>query len=80
MTNTAKTMTIVDLTEVLDTDARTARKFLRSITPAEEQPGKGSRWVISATAANLKSLTKKFADFEAARAAKVEDDAEVEAE
>ena len=67
------------LAEVLGTDARTTRKFLRSITPKEDQPGKGSRWEVKGTKANIASLVKRFAAFtadedaaKAARAAKAE--------
>ena len=48
----------------LTTDARTARKFLRSVTPADEQPGKGSRWAIEKR--DIRSLKSKFAKFVAA--------------
>lgn len=43
------------------TDARTMRKFLRSITPKDAQPGKGSRWEIKK--AELRGLRKKFTEF-----------------
>lgn len=57
------TYTVSDLATRLDTDARTTRKFLRSITPADEQPGKGSRWVIEAK--QVRSLQAKFKKFTA---------------
>lgn len=57
------TITVTDLATELDTDARTARKFLRSITPAEAQPGKGSRWSIEKR--EVRSLKSKFARFTA---------------
>lgn len=62
------TITVTDLATELNTDARTARKFLRSITPAEEQPGKGSRWAIEKR--DVRSLRSKFSKFteEAAKA------------
>lgn len=44
-------------------DGRTVRKFLRSVTPREEQPGKGHRWSVRNTAA----LRKAFAEWDAAR-------------
>jgi hypothetical protein len=47
----------------VDSDGRTVRKFLRSVTPREDQPGKGNRWAISNTAA----LRKAFAEWDAAR-------------
>lgn len=55
------TLNVTDLAARLDTDARTTRKFLRSITPADEQPGKGARWSIEARRiTSLKSQFKKY--------------------
>ena len=69
----------------LGTDARTTRKFLRSITPKDAQPGKGSRWEIKKS--EVRSLRKKFAEFTAAaekareaREAKTEPETETELE
>lgn len=59
------TITVTDLASKLDTDPRTARKFLRSITPADSHPGKGSRWSIEAR--DVRSLQSKFKKFEAAQ-------------
>lgn len=64
----SKTMTPAELASELGSDARTTRKFLRSITPRDEQPGKGSRWAVEANARQLASLRKKFAAFEKAQA------------
>lgn len=58
------TIDIATLATELDTDARTTRKFLRSITPADAQPGKGSRWAIEKR--EVRSLKSKFAKFEKA--------------
>lgn len=58
-------LTAALLADALGTDARTARKFLRSITPKDAQPGKGSRWEIKATKTELTALAKKFAKFTA---------------
>ena len=52
------TINVTELSEKLGTTGRTARKFLRSITPVEEQPGKGGRWSIEK--AQVRTLTKKF--------------------
>jgi len=82
-------ITPAELALELGTDARTTRKFLRSITPRDEQPGKGSRWGIKGTKTNIASLKKRFAEFaaaqEAARAARdakaaapADDDADAE--
>ena len=69
------TITVTDLADELNTDARTARKFLRSVTPSEEQPGKGGRWQIEKRdIRSLRSKFSKFAEVEAARKeAKVEE-------
>lgn len=65
------TLTPADLATELGTDPRTARKFLRSITPRDEQPGKGARWEIKGTKTNIAAMRKKFSSFqEAAEAAK----------
>lgn len=63
MTNTAPTIDIKALAEALDTDARTTRRFLRSITPKDSHPGKGSRWAIEKK--DLASLKKQFATYSA---------------
>lgn len=67
MTATA-TLTPADLATELGTDARTARKFLRSITPKDEQPGKGSRWALKGTKTAIAAYRKQFTAFEAAQA------------
>lgn len=56
-------ITVNELATTLETSPRTARKFLRSITAKDEQPGKGKRWSIEKR--DVRSLTKKFADFQA---------------
>jgi hypothetical protein len=71
------TITVTDLATELNTDARTARKFLRSVTPSEEQPGKGGRWQIEKR--DIRSLRSKFSKFaEAETARKAEKAAPVE--
>jgi hypothetical protein len=55
------TINVTELAVELDTDARTARKFLRSITPKDEQPGKGSRWSIEKR--EVRSMKSKFAKY-----------------
>jgi len=62
------TINIAELAIELDTDPRTARKFMRSITPAEGQPGKGGRWGIEKR--EVRSLKSKFAKFAAELAEK----------
>ena len=56
------TLTVNELAEQLETSPRTTRKFLRSITPKDEQPGKGKRWSIEKR--DIRGLKKKFSDFE----------------
>lgn len=53
---------VQDLALELGTDARTARKFLRKVTPADAQPGKGGRWSIEKR--DIRSLKSKFAKFQ----------------
>lgn len=65
----AKTLTTTEFAAELETDARTARKFLRSITPKEGQPGKGSRWVIPGNARDITKFKKQFEEWAAAREA-----------
>lgn len=64
----AATLTPAQLATELGTDARTTRKFLRSITPKDAQPGKGSRWAIKGTKTEIAAMRKKFTAFEAAQA------------
>lgn len=74
MTNTTATLTVTDLAEALETDPRTTRKFLRAITPKEEQPGKGSRWAIDKK--KVTGMKKQFKSYAEALAAKAEAPAE----
>jgi hypothetical protein len=60
------TINVTELATELDTDGRTARKFLRSITPKDEQPGKGSRWSIEKR--DVRSMKSQFTKFQAAQA------------
>ena len=66
----------------LGTDPRTVRKYLRSITPKDEQPGKGGRWALDGTKRSLNTHRKQFNEWHkkqleerAARAAKAAEDA-----
>jgi hypothetical protein len=62
-----------ELAAELDTDSRTVRKFLRSVTPKDAQPGKGSRWGIEKK--QVRSLRSQFVKFQAAQAEKAAQDA-----
>lgn len=64
-----KSLTPAEFAEMVDSDGRTVRKFLRSITPKEDQPGKGSRWSLPGTKREVTSLSKRFADWQAAQEA-----------
>jgi hypothetical protein len=82
MINMSKTMTTNEFSTELGTDSRTLRKFLRSITPKDEQPGKGSRWVLPANARDINKAKKNFTEWsakqaeeKAARAAKAAEEA-----
>lgn len=55
-------ITVKDFALEIDTDARTARKFLRAVTPREDHPGKGSRWAIEKK--QIRSLKSKFTKWE----------------
>jgi hypothetical protein len=68
----ATLMTPADLATELESDARTIRKFLRSVTAKEDQPGKGSRWMIEKK--QLRSLRSQYAKWVAAQAKPVEDE------
>ena len=62
----ATILTPADLAAEFDTDARTVRKFLRSVTPKDDQPGKGSRWNIEKK--QLRSLRSQYTKWVAAQA------------
>lgn len=69
----AATLSAKDVAQALDTDARTARKFLRSELGTI---GKGKRWAIEAK--QMRSLKSKFAKWNDARpVATANDDDEV---
>jgi len=63
MIDMSKVVTPSELAVQFETDGRTVRKFLRSITPRDEQPGKGGRWSIDGTAKNVNKLRKQFNDW-----------------
>jgi hypothetical protein len=61
------TITPAELAETVNSDGKTVRKFLRSITPKEDQPGKGSRWAIDGSKRSLTKLQKQFATWNQAQ-------------
>jgi hypothetical protein len=64
----AKTMSPSEIAVEFESNGREVRKFLRSITPKDEQPGKGSRWSVPANATQLKKLRKQFDEWALAKA------------
>lgn len=52
------TITPAEFAEAAGTDSKTARRFLRSIIPAEMRPGKGGHWAIDASL--LDELVRRF--------------------
>lgn len=62
------TLTTAQAAEKLETTPRELRKFLRSITPKDDQPGKGSRWTLEAK--KVTGLRKQFSTWKAAQEAK----------
>lgn len=74
----ATLLTPADLATELGTDPRTVRKFLRSITAKDDQPGKGARWSIEKK--RLVSLRKQFAKWNAENEAKAAEKAAENAE
>jgi hypothetical protein len=61
----AQTITPTEFAATVSSDGKTVRKFLRSITPKDEQPGKGSRWALPASKREVTALTKRFRTWEA---------------
>lgn len=59
------TITVKELAAALDTDPRTARKFLRSTEGLDMKVGKGQRWTIEAK--QVRSLKARYAKWDAAR-------------
>lgn len=80
----AQTINVTELSEMLETSPRTARKFLRSHYPVEVQPGKGGRWSIKK--AEVRTLKKKFQEWSDTHTRVIDvpedtiDDSEVESE
>lgn len=59
------TLTPKELAIKLGTDAKTLRKYLRSVTPRDAQPGKGHRWSIEAN--TVKTHKAAFAKWDKER-------------
>lgn len=81
------TITPAEFAAEVGSDGRTVRKFLRSTTPREEHPGKGSRWALPGTKRDINRMKKQFNEWHAAqleeraaRAVKAAEDAAAEVE
>lgn len=61
----AQTITPTEFATQVGSDGKTVRKFLRSETPKDEQPGKGSRWALKADKKSVTAMTKRFRTWEA---------------
>lgn len=59
------TLNTAQAAEKLETTPRELRKFLRSVTEKDSQPGKGSRWTLEAREVN--KMRKQFNEWKAAR-------------
>lgn len=74
------TITTNEFAVHLGTTPRQARKFLRSVTDRDAQPGKGSRWSIPGTKSELAKLSRAYKKWDAeekvARAARAQKAAE----
>lgn len=71
-------MTPTAFAETVDSTGREVRKFLRSITPKDEQPGKGSRWSLPTGKREITKLQKQFASWKAEQAEKAATEPEAE--
>ena len=60
MAASVKTATPKEIALEFGTTGKTLRKFLRSITPKEDQPGKGGRWSIPAAKRDMTALRTRF--------------------
>lgn len=66
----ATVITPAEFAEIVESDGRTVRKFLRANTPKEEQPGKGSRWQLDGTKRGVDKLRRQFNEWSTAQAEK----------
>lgn len=56
----ATQLTPADLAERFNSDPKTIRRFLRSLIPADNRPGKGRRWVLSDDKKTMDALHARF--------------------
>ena len=57
------TQTPTQFAGTVNSDPKTVRKFLRSITPRDDQPGKGSRWELPTSKREVAKLQKQFREW-----------------
>jgi hypothetical protein len=53
-------LTPTQLAETVHSDPKTVRKFLRSMTPKDQQPGRGNRWALPGGKREMTRLQKQF--------------------
>lgn len=58
-----QSITPVELAEVFEADPKTIRKFLRSTTPKESQPGRGHRWSLPGGKRDINRLQKQYTEW-----------------
>lgn len=56
---------------MLDTDARTFRKFMREVTDPDDHPGQGGRWNFVDDEEEIGELSKKFAEWQGSKTKRV---------
>jgi len=60
------TITPSEFAEQVHADPKTVRKFLRSLTPKEQQPGRGHRWELPGGKRDVNRLNKQWTEWSAA--------------
>jgi hypothetical protein len=55
-----QSITPAELAELVHTDQKRVRKFLREITPKEAQPGRGRRWNLKGDKRSITRLQKQY--------------------
>lgn len=74
------TQTPTEFAVQVQSTGREVRKFLRSITPKDEQPGKGSRWELPTGKREVTKLEKQFSGWKTEQAEKAAVKAAADAE
>jgi len=58
--NKVQNTTPTQIAEIVHSDPKTVRKFLRSTIPKDEQPGRGNRWALPGGKREMNRLQKQF--------------------